>query len=83
MTPEEMLHDFAHKFEALCERFDAMEDALQYQTKLLETIVEAMPTGRPNVMKALAPLFESPIIKNNPMLADMVKNFTANMGGEQ
>jgi hypothetical protein len=87
MITEEMekaLHDTAHKIGELCERFDTMEEGMEYQTKLLESILEAMPTGpRPNMLEAMKPILESPMIKGNPALAGMVANFTKSMGGKE
>jgi hypothetical protein len=84
MTTDEMedaLHDTAHKIGELCERFDAIEEGMEYQTKLLESILEAIPTRgpRPDMMAAMQPILDSPLIKSNPALAAMVANFTNSM----
>lgn len=70
--------------EQICERLDKLEKAVAYNTKLLESIVEAMPPvgSQPNVWKAMEPIMESPMVKGNPMLADMVATFKKNMGGK-
>lgn len=53
---------------------------MQMLTDLIESVPD--PAQRPNVLKALAPLLDSPMIKNNPALAEMVKGFTENIGGQ-
>ena len=51
--------------------------------QMLTDIMEAMPAPgkHPDMLAAMAPLLNSPMIKGNPALADMVGTFMKNMGG--
>lgn len=88
MTTEEMekaLHATAHKIGELCERFDTIEETMEYHTKLLEGILEAIPQPgkKPNLMEAMKPIMNHPLFKSNPAMAEMLNTFTKNMGGSE
>jgi len=70
--------------EQICERLSKLEEHIEYHTKLLESIVEAIPPAskQPDVLKAMEPLLNSPMIKDNPALATMLESFKKNMGGK-
>jgi hypothetical protein len=76
---------FPTQLKEICERLDKLEEHAAYNTKLLESIVESIPPAgsRPNVWAAMEPLMNSPMIKNNPALAEMVAAFKNNMGGSK
>lgn len=51
--------------------------------KMLEDVLEAMPDPgqRPDVAAAMAPILNSPALKDNPAVRAMLGNFAKHMGG--
>ena len=60
--------------EEIYEKITALQKKIDYNTKLLETIVETMPGPgkRPDLGPIINPLLNNPIIQNNPALKQMV-----------
>lgn len=50
-------------------------------TDLLESVPD--PSARPDIREAIKPLLASPIIKNNPVIANTLEQFMENMGGRK
>jgi hypothetical protein len=64
------------------QKVDKVLENQEYLTKLLEGLLELIPPrkGRPNIQKALEPILNSPAMKNNPMVSQVMANFMKEMG---
>lgn len=66
------------------EKLDAILKNQGIIIAMLTTIIEAIPGPgkQPDVKKMLEPLLNNPLFRDNPMMAEMMSNFTKNMGGQ-
>ncbi len=77
MTVEEKVDD-------ICNQLQHLTEQQTYIIKLLETMVENMPTGkRPDFGELLKPIIDHPAMKANPAAADMLLQFMSTMGGSK
>jgi len=64
------------------EKFLEIDKKLDYITSLLELIIDNFPSSkRINFSEAVNPILESPVIKQNPMVKDMLETFVEKLGG--
>ena len=64
------------------EKLDKVLANQLYITQLLESILEAIPSGKkPDLQKIMAPLMQHPMIKNVPGVADMINEMAGAVGG--
>lgn len=66
------------------DRIDMVLKNQAYIIKMLESIVETMPSAGvkpPDIKAVLKPMLDNPVIKNNPALVGMIGALMNEMGG--